>query len=670
METQKKAADTGKAKTFADILNIIQFFLRLFKAQLGAPENATSNFKLVSTQTTGSRYIYEITVEHDDKLESRRMSVGPLGEDSGSKSKCYYVIYDDHIVVKIPPIPITNFTKYIKSINADRLIVNQLSPKECIVPGVSVILNRIQSFPDRANLTARTLEERYIKLLELQSGLQEYLKIGDAFVFFMDLSEYFMFSDILDKMHKDNHQKTIDEITNHFSNIQEFERRYGPENESVCYDIKNIYLDYESEVKRLFVQSTVSSSVLLYKIHEWFSLHLSKRKVAENDKDLTTDFVEELNSLIKNKLENNKETVKDYRKLIQSHIHKKIFRTNKPQMAGIITNILELLAWVGEKKVAMRDLKPDNLLVIGDKSKYPVFLKSSEEFNMGLIDVETAVVIEADNDKPIKQPQIGGTPFFATPSHLLKNDYLLSTFNDLPRILHLQDWYAAIVMIYNVVTGERLFVQTAKLFPGIKMKLKTAIKKKKPLTEIIPTLSRIFWRSALNEFKLKTKKNGTLLESVDVIVPENATKMLKNEILGEIEKITKTIHNLVLSQKIFKGDKNHQHLLQADYNQISQLKTKWENADAGPKTSPQNPEEIIRLLQNLMKLKLQSEQQESIVHLLTRPEPSLSVHSLLKLMFNIVLQAMYKEEWGPFSSGDTGIEYKIDDESQYGVTIL
>ena len=39
----------------------------------------------------------------------RRMTIGPLGEESGSKSKCYYVIYDIHMVVKIPVRPIARF---------------------------------------------------------------------------------------------------------------------------------------------------------------------------------------------------------------------------------------------------------------------------------------------------------------------------------------------------------------------------------------------------------------------------------------------------------------------------------------------------------------------------------------------------------------------------------
>ena len=73
----------------------------------------------------------------------RRMTIGPLGEDSGSKSKCYYVIYDVHMVIKIPTKPITDFERYIESIKKEVHIVNKLIPKECIIPKVSVILSLI-----------------------------------------------------------------------------------------------------------------------------------------------------------------------------------------------------------------------------------------------------------------------------------------------------------------------------------------------------------------------------------------------------------------------------------------------------------------------------------------------------------------------------------------------
>ena len=87
----------------------------------------------------------------------RRMTIGPLGEDAGSKSKCYYVIYDVHMVVKVPAKPVTDFEYYIGSIKKEVAIVNKLIPKECIVPKVSVILGQIHTFPYSEDIPAERL---------------------------------------------------------------------------------------------------------------------------------------------------------------------------------------------------------------------------------------------------------------------------------------------------------------------------------------------------------------------------------------------------------------------------------------------------------------------------------------------------------------------------------
>jgi serine/threonine protein kinase len=102
--------------------------------------------------------------------------------------------------------------------------------------------------------------------------------------------------------------------------------------------------------------------------------------------------------------------VKAYRNTIKEYVHKIRFGQNKPQMAGIITNLLDLLAWLRTKQIAMRDLKPDNLLVAGDPSKYPLFLMNATDYELGIIDVETAVDFEKSKDRKVKQPLLGGTP--------------------------------------------------------------------------------------------------------------------------------------------------------------------------------------------------------------------------------------------------------------------
>ena len=61
------------------------------------------------SKTTGPNHIYELRVKHMEDWAKRRMTIGPLGEESGSKSKCYFVIYDVHLVLKTPARPIDDF---------------------------------------------------------------------------------------------------------------------------------------------------------------------------------------------------------------------------------------------------------------------------------------------------------------------------------------------------------------------------------------------------------------------------------------------------------------------------------------------------------------------------------------------------------------------------------
>ena len=78
--------------------------------------------------------VFELGIKGNNDWISRRMSIAPLGEDSGSKSKCFYVIYDTHMVVKIPPEPVTDVAKYIRDIRREVQITSQLAPVACIVP--------------------------------------------------------------------------------------------------------------------------------------------------------------------------------------------------------------------------------------------------------------------------------------------------------------------------------------------------------------------------------------------------------------------------------------------------------------------------------------------------------------------------------------------------------
>ena len=363
--------------------DIVRFFLNLYKHQIGADDDASVEFVQLRSKSAGLNKIYELRVKHMDDWAKRRMTIGPLGEESGSKSKCFYVIYDVHMVVKIPARPISNFEEYINSIKKEVHIVNKLIPKECIIPKVSVILSLIHNFPYSEDIPADRLEQRYIRWLRQSTEYQRYLKINDFFVFFMDLSKYYFLSHILDQLH-DIKNLIAKEITENAQMIWEpakFKGRYGTENDAVL-EIREVYNRCEVEVRHLMARAGIKAPVSIYQIQTWFFTHLASNQVLPNGSGYSESFIFELNRLLKQTMQDNSQAVDIYRKKIKDFIYMSAFEQNKAQMSAMIFNLLDILAWFGEKKVSMRDLKPDNLFVAGDPAKYPIFLRSPQEFSL------------------------------------------------------------------------------------------------------------------------------------------------------------------------------------------------------------------------------------------------------------------------------------------------
>ncbi len=649
----------------SDIVNVAEFCLSLYKLQFNAPKSAPSKIIPVNPRTKGPDYIYELHVylESENKCASRRMTIATLGEGSGSKSKCFKVIYDNLMVVKIPPSPITDFDEYIGSVRAETRIAVQLAPKiEFVAPGVTAILRKIHIFPDGAALSPVELEKKYVEWLKENPEFQEYLKIKNAFVFFMDLSRYSFLSQVVDAIHnREAFKRRIREeiIGSHnlLWDILGFEGKYGSENLSICFDMNRIYSDYEMKIRTL--TKTHRHFVSAYEKQKWFLVYLAQNKVKEED-SLPSGFISDLNLLLGNIIKDNQKNISAYKKAIWDYISKTTFIQNRTKISGIITNIISLLASLRERGVAIRDLKPDNLFVVGDSER------PAKDYSLGLIDFETAVKFRSpDMDKTrlkIEQPLLAGTPSYSTPSHLFKNKLLEDVFDDLSRILCLQDWQASVGMIYNIVTGECLFKKTRKVLPKITNAARKAVIKKQSLTDVFKKGSRIFWKNAVNEFREKTGTNAEILKAVEVAIPENAQKILLQDVVDEKNNIAEAIRKYVASQVVFRNKKNRQNLFQSSVHEISRYREKWEKGDNIPETSEKVRVKIITLLRDLEHLKLQAQVQDERIKLLEQAVPKMSAHELLEIMLNTVLNAMYNEEWGKLSE-KTAIRYDKPDET-------
>jgi serine/threonine protein kinase len=383
----------------------------------------------------------------------------------------------------------------------------------------------------------------------------------------------------------------------------------------------------------------------MFRIQNWFLTHLARKSVTVKEAGLSENLVKELNLLIELNLSKDMEAVTAYRETITEYVHKIRFEQNKPQMAGIITNLLDLLAWLSNKCVAMRDLKPDNLLVAGDPAKYPLFLMNPDEYELGIIDVETAVDFEQSKSGQIKQPLLGGTPFYATPSHFFSNAALTEAFHQLSTILHLQDWHATLVMIFKTVTGKLLFERTALLFANIRNKIKSGRVKGMLDTEIIAEVSRAFWRSALLEFQAKMNQNEHLLKSIFFAIPGTVKKLFKTVLSKDISATQEKIKRCIDNQTVFESPQSQQRLIDSSPARIEQLRIDFANKLKSMGGASADHAGTLVFLKYLRTLKLHLEQQKQMLQRLEQPVSTISAYTLLGFMFNNLYKSMFREEW-------------------------
>jgi len=577
------------------------------------------------------------------------MTIAPVGEEGGSRSQCFYVIYDDRLVIKLPFDHIGDLSHYMDTLRRDARIVDKLAMKECVIPRVSVILKRVHAFSDQAHFTPQEMEERYMRWLAGSPDSQQYLKIGQDFAFFMDFSQYYFLQNIMDYIH-DTKEQMHEEILSHSEIIRDLpalEKNYGSQHLPVFLEIAKGFTEYEREVAKWLARYELSSSVSSYQIRGWFFASLAAGEVAEIREALDPEFISHVNRLLTRVITADPEAVENYRNVVNASVSRRKLARTRSSMEGLVTNLMELLATLGKRGVAMRDLKPDNLLVAGDPQRYPEFLASSDEYKIGLIDVETAVILGTSKLGQTEEPQLGGTPHYATPSHFLRNDVLKTVFKDVPRILHLQDWHAMVIIIYSVITGEVLFEKTAQLVPGIVKIIENSSDSVHDLCNIAEDVSQRFWGGAVKEFRAKMSKRAGTLKSVSVVIPKVAKPMLRRYILEERQKVAVAIEECVMSQRIFSSEKNQQYLLSCSHEKIVSLVKKYANGKGDKISQSTDRARLIDLLENLGKFKLQLDRQIRMVDVLDQHTPAISAYTLLEVMFHIVIAHMYRKEWRP-----------------------
>ncbi len=658
----------------SDLRDIALFFLGLYKVQNGLDPDVPARFTMTDTPTSQKMKIFELGVKGRSDWLTRRMSVGPLGEETGSKSKCFYVIYDTHMVVKIPPAPVTDMEKYVRDIRREVQVASYLSPVTCIVPMVSVVLKKVKKLPYESSLTQEQLEKQYIRLVEERPEYQEYLKIGDRFAFFMELSNSFFLGRVIDELHasKSKTGNEIREAPDVAWDQEAFTTRYGLGALPVFEGLQTLYRLCEAETKRIFRESAHGEKVHPFQIKNWFLAYVTGENRHLEEKGIDEALLARIKDGFSTVFKSNQKNVDDLIHLLKTQQETKAFSKSRHQIENIASNMLKLLCLLKEKRLALRDLKPDNLFLDADPDTYPGFLKNRRSFSIGVIDVETAVSLKPSRDGTIAQPVLGGTPLYATPLHLLRNRTIFSNFGNLEEALHLQDWFATLAIIFKAVAGINLFPRAARTFPGILKILKSSRDRTDPDEATVKAMSQQFWSAAATDIKIHLSAFSDVLNQLSLSVPETMAPAIKQELEREKALIHHAIRKHVSLSPLFKSEKNKAFLLEASCDTLAKQVARWENHAQLPDQHQRVAPQMVAFLNNLNRLKLGESEKRRAIAAFATPPHDVSAYSLLEAMFQIAYIAMYKSRWKslPAATGASDQQTAVKENRSMVTTIL
>jgi len=652
LESQASGLFAQNGYESSDLRDIAMFFLELYKLQKGVGKDAPARFSMTSDSAATKMKRFELGVKGSSDWLTRRMSIGLLGEDTGSKSKCYYVIYDTHMVVKIPPTPITDMEKYVSAIRREVQIAVQLAPIACIIPMVSVVLNKVKTLPYLSDCSQEQIEKQYIRLVEEQPEYRQYLKIGDRFAFFMELTNSFFLGRVFTELHQSKNK-----VADEFRDAPEvpwdqdaFTVRYGLDAMPVFEGLQSLYRQCEIEAKRIFQASGTGDPVHTFQIKNWFLNCLAGEAIGHDEKEIDAELLQKVENGFAKVLNLHQEEVKNLNRLLKTQLAKKGFSQSRLQIENIASNLLRLLDQLKEKRIALRDLKPDNLFLDANPDEYPVFLNNADSFAIGVIDVETAISLVSDQDGYVSQPLLGGTPLYATPLHVLKNGTIASHFGDVAELLHLQDWFATIAIIFKAVSGRNLFRRAARSFPAVLKILKSGPSKSDPDEAIVKTMSRQFWSAAAQDIRTSLMEFSDQLNQLTLAVPEAMVPAISAELKREIACLNAAIRKHVSYSPLFKSEKNRNFLLEASTDTIEKQIAKWENVQGLPEQHRKVAPRMVTFLRNLNRLKFGLAEKQKAIANIEVPPHGVPAYSILEAMFQITFRAMHKPQWKGLAS--------------------
>jgi len=628
---------------------VIKLLLKIYRRQEKVPDNWFEKYKF-NRVDQAKFHIYQLILKYSNKKRTRNISIKPLGKEGRSKSSVFLVNYDDNIVVKVPPfaLSIKDLAVFLEKIKKENKIKERFKPRIAIVPGLDIIMKKIYSSKKFSNMSLQELESSYTKSLEAETKLQKYFQIDNNFVFFLDLSSYHLAADVINNIvHAKNYEikEVLTSLIKNIKYLDLIEQEFGPD----IFPLHEWAEKFIASIQAIVSDRNLAESELA----EIFYIFLANKKIKADGKvfNLSSETIQEINIFLADCRGKSVQDIDTFIKIIERQVFQDGSWNEINTVESLILKELELLFFLEEKGLVIKDMKSDGILIVHkDPTANSIKAVNKGEFDFGLLDVEYAVLWKDRNGKPLQMNKIHQTGFaytahIGTLSHIFPNSILSETLGYPGRIFKLQDWYAGINFIYKVATlykftrGQRLFVRTGLHLNQLVNKINKKARKRLP-SEIFKEQSLEFWNVALEEFIEKIEKEKKFLMKESIVLPKTICLMFIREIEADMKDISRRIKNLLgLNKEINQEERNF--LIQCNSSQIKDSYKKWSK-----KKKNEEVESIISLLKNLLPLRKNIERRARIKLFFAKENVTISVYQLLRTMFNLVCNGMYRPEWG------------------------
>jgi hypothetical protein len=183
-------------------------------------------------------------------------------------------------------------------------------------------------------------------------------------------------------------------------------------------------------------------------------------------------------------------------------------------------------------------------------------------------------------------------------------------------------------------------------------------------------VSRMFWRSAVAEFRAKMKARESALKCVELAIPEAAKALFVQVLQRDIASIQGSIQDLVEAQRYFASAESREQLLKSSHRRIGQLLGAMQAKMQTAKPAPDALGATQRFLQHLSMLKALIERKSQMIDALQRTAaPRLSAYEVILLMFNSVFTSMYRRDWNTLVEESPSLSFPSNDELSLATTI-